>query len=136
MEKPLTDADWEQLRTEYPEAYQDLLDLLPNVADGLTAVQRNLLWTLAQKELHSDGPMGSTAEIILKTDIKVHPSPHEQLETSPLNMTPKQTAPHEKAASHEKAKTAPEIRHRLHVRKITFETADGVPLDKPLYHYE
>ena len=130
MEKPLSDADWERLRVEYPEAYQDLLDRLPNVADGLTAVQRNLLWTLAQKGLRADGPMGSTAEIILKTDIKVHPSPNEPLATPAADTSPTKTSPQEKT------KAVLEIRHRLHVRKITFETADGSPLDKPLYHYE
>ena len=63
----MTDDFFEKLKEENPEAWQELMNTLPDVRDGLNRQQRALLVTMNKLGLRSDAKMKSTAYVSLNT---------------------------------------------------------------------
>ena len=63
----MTDEFFEKLKEENPEAWQELMNTLPDVRDGLNRQQRALLVTMNKLGLRSDAKMKSTAYVSLNT---------------------------------------------------------------------
>lgn len=61
------DDPFEKLREEDPAAWQELMNTLPDVRDGLNRQQRALLVTMNKLGLRSDSRMKSTAYVSLNT---------------------------------------------------------------------
>ena len=72
----MNDDDFERLRRENPEAWQELMNTLPDVRDGLNRQQRALLTTMNRLGLSSDARMKSTAYVSLNTP-HITAKPHQ-----------------------------------------------------------
>ena len=72
----MTDEFFEKLKEEDPEAWQELMNTLPDVRDGLNRQQRALLVTMDKLGLRSDARMKSTAYVSLNTP-HITAKPHQ-----------------------------------------------------------
>ena len=63
----MTDDFFEKLKEENPAAWQEMMNTLPDVRDGLNRQQRAILVTMNKLGLRSDARMKSTAYVSLNT---------------------------------------------------------------------
>ncbi len=73
--------EFEELRINDPEAYQRLMDSLPDVRDGLNRQQRNLLVTMKRLGVTSESRTMSTAYISLNTPSVEEKHYHPEIRT-------------------------------------------------------
>lgn len=73
--------EFEELRRTDPEAYQRLMDSLPDVRDGLNRQQRNLLVTMRRLGVTSESRTMSTAYVSLNTPSVEEKYHHPEIRT-------------------------------------------------------